>query len=599
MALDHCFLGMCLQELDPKGVRLFGFPEFLTGLALMVLAWTIADYRYKFRVRTAPVVSIPPATFYLMGTLGLLTLGTDLWRSEGWRVPEGGLLSPLLWQGLLGMAFLVTFLGWAWFALIRPARFSRYNAIRYAQEIYRGILRSHPTEMPELADELARSAKGIVRLSYEVNDVSALVAADYTWDSSWWQFKKRYWVSPRRFAYEIMLMMGDRKFCKMIVESSPATAIAFFHEAASAEKYNLPLSTFAKNITSEAVANPASFAYHEVGGYYTGYFGHYKPMTQALYKKLALVETLDEVFDVHYEERGRWTAKEWTVYTRLLLKTFQQFAEQRVDRHPPHFLNRAFGIVQGSASDLRWSRDNSLIWPERDSTARLRIALEFADECINLLEENKWSAPGRSWIKGEREFSSIFSQIVEIQQELIFVSATVRESVDNNWHIHYGLAWSKIFDRHVNGSVAIAIQRRMLELMYKEVTEMTTMANYKGAAILAISLNVLGLKSGSHLKAHMRAYHKLILRWTKNNFARIALENPGVAESSLVEGFTYDKEESRITRTQPGILGKGPTHRHFDVDPLPEDKATKKIAARRGARKTTKPKVSAKSGKDE
>lgn len=55
MVAEQCIWGVCFVPLNGSGQKFFGFSEFLAGLALMVLAWTIADVRYRFRVRTAPI----------------------------------------------------------------------------------------------------------------------------------------------------------------------------------------------------------------------------------------------------------------------------------------------------------------------------------------------------------------------------------------------------------------------------------------------------------------------------------------------------------------------------------------------------------------
>lgn len=47
---SNAFGASAFISLDSTGQKLFGFSEFLAGLALMVLAWTIADVRYRFRV---------------------------------------------------------------------------------------------------------------------------------------------------------------------------------------------------------------------------------------------------------------------------------------------------------------------------------------------------------------------------------------------------------------------------------------------------------------------------------------------------------------------------------------------------------------------
>lgn len=102
-------------------------------------------------------------SFYVVAAIGLLTLLTDLWRAEQWLVPRGILLTPAVWQALLGGAFLLTILTWAWLGFIRPPTYGQYNAKRFGQTLYRIILNGSPTELAVIADELARSAQALVQ----------------------------------------------------------------------------------------------------------------------------------------------------------------------------------------------------------------------------------------------------------------------------------------------------------------------------------------------------------------------------------------------------------------------------------------------------
>ena len=55
MPSDFCYGFLCFVPLEGDVPQIFGFSEFIAGLALMVLAWTIAGIAYRFRVRTAPI----------------------------------------------------------------------------------------------------------------------------------------------------------------------------------------------------------------------------------------------------------------------------------------------------------------------------------------------------------------------------------------------------------------------------------------------------------------------------------------------------------------------------------------------------------------
>ena len=146
MSNDSIFGFIRFIPLDANAPKFFGFSEFLAALALMVLAWTIADVRYRFRLMTTPL-PLEKITFVTISCVGILTLLTDLWRAEEWLVPAGHLLTPAGWQAILGGVFLLTFLSWVWFAFIRPPIYGKRNAKRCAQTLYRFILKGNPAEL--------------------------------------------------------------------------------------------------------------------------------------------------------------------------------------------------------------------------------------------------------------------------------------------------------------------------------------------------------------------------------------------------------------------------------------------------------------------
>ena len=122
--------------------------------------------RYKFRVATAPI-PLQVTTYSVVGIIGQLTRLTDWWRAEQWLAPEGPFMTSARWQALLGFVFLTNFMVWVWLAFVKPPSYSRWNAFRFAREIYRTVLRGSPTELPEIADERARSARALVRHAWQ------------------------------------------------------------------------------------------------------------------------------------------------------------------------------------------------------------------------------------------------------------------------------------------------------------------------------------------------------------------------------------------------------------------------------------------------
>ena len=190
--------------------------------------------------------------------VGILTLLTDLWRAQGWYVPKGNLLTPASWQALLAALLLVTFLTWALFAFIRPPKFGKRNATRYVQAMYSLIVKGSPVELAVIAGELTNSANSLVRHATGIDKLRRL-------DERYAQQQK----APSKaetFANDLLLLIADKRFCRAVVASSPGTAWALFDEIGKAEKYGVPIQTFAQNLVTEALANKDSFIYRETAG---------------------------------------------------------------------------------------------------------------------------------------------------------------------------------------------------------------------------------------------------------------------------------------------------------------------------------------------
>ena len=82
MTVEPCLGDLCFVAVDVTAPKFFGFSEYLAALALMVVVWTTTDIRYRFRIATAPL-PLHRLTFASIASVGVLTLLTDLWRTEG------------------------------------------------------------------------------------------------------------------------------------------------------------------------------------------------------------------------------------------------------------------------------------------------------------------------------------------------------------------------------------------------------------------------------------------------------------------------------------------------------------------------------------
>lgn len=565
MAVEQCFLCVCLTPLNSNGQKFFGFSEFLAGLALMVLAWTIADVRYRFRVQTAPIPLLG-ITFSVVAAVGVLTLLTDLWRAEEWLVPKGDLLTAGSWQAILGGLFLLTFLTWMWFAYIRPPTYGRHNAERFAQTLYRFILKGSPAELAVIADELAYSARSLVRHATERGRLKShqLERAD----------EKKVPPKVEEYANDLLLLIADKRLCRAIVESSPGTALAVFQAISDTKKYDIQVKIFARNIVNEALANKDSFLYHEAEGYESGLLGYHKPLSQAMFANYKMVEKIETLLNPDIYGKREWDAAQWKAYCRLVLMTFNSFIQEEFGDHS-FVLYSAKGYIENAASDLYTLNGLTNIW-DTDSYRRLRVVVEFVNDVVKIFDEK--GVPDYVHLRVREKHGhpreTIYDHIASMIFEVLLHASAVRSPQWGCWTIQHNEVWAKLFNlNHLDGPAGKVLKFKVRRLLYDEISDMKSFPNFKGAKILGLCLNVMGLtiRLGDYHK-DTRALQRAVLAWTKKNFVWLYGYNPSVAEACLVDGMTFDVERRRLVRTSPADgLRREPSYIYLELDPPPPE----------------------------
>lgn len=564
MAAEQCYEFVCFIPLDASGQKFFGFSEFLAALALMVLAWTIADVRYRFRVRTAPI-PLQGVTFAVVAVVGVLALITDLWRAEQWLVPRGNLLTPASWQALLGAVFLLTFLIWAWFAFIRPPTYGRHNAERFAKTLYRFVLKGSPAELAVIADELAYSVKSLVRNACDKGTLRRYQA----------QADEKKWKLPKVEAYanDLLLLIADKRLCRVIVESSPITALAVFQEIGDTKKYDIQVGTFAKNIVSEAIANRDSFLFHEAEGYDSGLIGYHKPLSQAMFSNYQMVEAIGTMLDPDYPDSSKWDAVQWEAYCRAVLMTFRSYVEEGYGGHS-FVLYRAIGNIERIASDVYKLNGVANVAWDNDALARLRIAVDFIGDAVKILDEKGVPDHIQLRLREKKGTSreSVYDHLASMIFEVVFAASAVTSPRSECWWVQHNTVWGDLFELHkLDNHAGRVVQFKARRLLYDEILRMNEFPNFKGAKILGLCLNVMELKvRPGNFGRESRALQKAVLAWTKRHFAWLQAYNPRVAEACLVDGMTYDAENLRIVKTYPAEgLRREPHYEYLQLAPPP------------------------------
>ena len=256
---------------------LFGLAEYLTALALLFVVLTVSDFRYRYRLQVTRL-NLIKTSFYVAFGIGFIILAIDAWVSNGWLVPAI-LNSANNIKLLLALLFLSMTCYMSYVAFVSPPRFSRWNSRKAFDAMHHYVARGNPEQLFVVADWLGASAERIISLAANRTPRSASLGGESALDHS-------------DYAAYALLLLGDQKLCRQMVEKSPWTIAEFFRTAGQHPHANLPMSQFARNIGTELVVNPLSALYFEDDGFESGFLGFTKPISTSVYGDWQLVEDL-------------------------------------------------------------------------------------------------------------------------------------------------------------------------------------------------------------------------------------------------------------------------------------------------------------------
>lgn len=537
----------------------FGFAEFIGAFALLAIVFTIADVQYRFRISVSPL-PLPSITFWSIGVIGFGTLSTELWVAQGWFVIYVPHMTYGVIQGLFAAGFLTIAMAWLYFAFLKPPIFSKWNAKRYGQVLFSYLLRGSESELPVIATEVSRSADKLI-------EIFANHRAGFREQRQKQERGEKIYPNPGNYASDIMRMIGNRKFCRHIVASSPGTAIRLFQAASNQKVYDAPIGQFAKNISTEAIQNPDSNLYHEDSHYQSGLFGHLKPFTHAIYGSYRLVEKLGSEFyasplDVDFKITRDWTAPQLEAYARAVLTTYADRLSNGIWYEHSFSLTRAFEKFHDGCSDI-YTLDG-VEGGDPDIRDRLRVCVRFVTDLIELLMKYedkiviKFSKPDK-----KRAGYDIYDQVAELMSEIIYNAAGVTKPWWPCWNIQHNIVWTAFFDRYNDNKTHKVIRFKLRRLIYEEIIEFdkyTDFKSFKAAQYLRICLNCMGFRPGDkqHRICGTEPLKKVVLGWVMKNYRALHKNHPTVAEACLVEGVTYDAENKQLVKTYAQLADKEP-----------------------------------------
>jgi hypothetical protein len=535
--------GFFLEPAIPDNGNYFGFAQFLSTLALLVVVFNVSDYRYKYRLSVLRhdirAISI---AISICVAIGLLI--TDVWFNNHLKILHflNNYSNITIFLAAIFLT-LVVYIVCACFLF--PTRFRSTNALSFFQSTTYYIHQGNKERLQAVGEELRPAVADIFRYA-------SLVKIQGNHASQ----KK-----VEACAHDLLLALADPRFCSVIVDRVPGLALQCFEAAKIYQTAAFGL--FARNIGTEFIMNTESSFYQEESGYNSGYFGYARPITKIVFGSYELIEQCAanflSPFDLNHQIIEELSYRQLQGFTRGALAFFDDYLRQTGGRSHSYTLERILSLLESCIRTL-YKLDNS-VRPEFNFTLseeykKLRAVMNFVTVYIDML--SKFEIKPRSKKPNKEEFYDTYDGISNLIYEIMLSSAYVSTPEAVSWYIQHNGVWREIFS--FNNSAAMkAVRFKVRRLLFDQLKELDRFPNFVGGHILGFCLNVLGLDAGRRDRTHLREEYPLrvcAIKWSKKNYTRLLENHPEVAKVCLQGSISYRADPPRLVKTYSNATKK-------------------------------------------
>ena len=456
-------------------------------------------------------------------------------------------------QATLGFCFLFCFMLWIYYAFLRPPTFSKRNQIKYINALYKYITKGVEQELAIITDELGRSASALIKHSGKGDGVTTQVAND------------------------ILYLIGNKNFCRILVTTSPRTATYLFVSTDIYKKYDVPLHQFSANVSQEVIKNKNSIIYHEDNSYYSGLMGEIQEWSKSFYGNYLLIDTLHDnhlsPFDFNYKSFLSFDSEQWDVYFRAstIYLNEKLIAEKFIDT------NSVLTSILEKISLC--TQDTYLIDKLEDESIRnelvdkLKSSIDFIGDMFEITSKLKAKTLYQYSVRDRGRYNfDIHYYVSEALIELIFKASQCQADNFSTWHIQNNIVWHGIFSPHreIRGDFYNKAIRKTIRKIYNELKSIENIANFKNTRIAGLLLNILGLNQGPCFATRGNRRLMLIKNLTqkiiKENFVVILEQQPEVAQNMLPKCISYDPEKKCLIKTYSVGINKEAPKNYLYLD---------------------------------
>ncbi|MFT5718347.1 MAG: hypothetical protein ACI9T7_002554 [Oleiphilaceae bacterium] len=383
------------------------------------------------------------------------------------------------------------------------------------------------------------------------------------------------------FARDMVLLLANKKLCRIIAKDSPAIAIDLFkHLSEQKALYSSAFETVTRNLSSAFINDTDSLLYHEDDGYDFGLLGYVKPLSKAIYGDYGLIEMLGHrsPLDIHYKEIQNWSAEQLQKYSQCVLLTVNSFLEQDQWYIQSYVLNRALSSFESQTCFVYKLNDIDGGLYDSEIYKKFEVVINFANDLIVALSEAGDTPDSYKLKNKDKSQIDLYDRIAMLISTCVHVASKIRISSWDSHSIQHNLVWATFFDFGSKDDKAERIVLfKVRRLIYDHIIKLERSYNMQAAGYLGFCLNVLGVifTDRKHdLNNNSWPLKKVVINWTKKNFLRLHKEAPEVFERAVLGSITFCEKNNTLVKTYIKMPGR---EAHKEVMKLELEKKVQKF----------------------
>lgn len=373
-------------------------------------------------------------------------------------------------------------------------------------------------------------------------------------------------------ANDILFLIGNKNFCKVLVKTSPRTATYFFAGTGTYGNYDIPLHQFSSNISQEVIKNKNSIIYHEDNSYYSGLMGEIQEWSKSFYGNYLLVDSLHRghlsPFDFNYKSFLDFDSEQWDAYFRVGIIYLKEKLQKEKFIDTSSVLNSILDKIKHCTKNTYMIDKLEDESKKNELMDKLRSSINFIADMFDVTSKLQAKSIYQYNVKDrDNHVFDMHYYVSDILLELLFNASKCQADNFFTWHIQNNIVWDGIFFPHKenNGDFYKKSKRKLIRKIYNELNEIINIANFKNTRIAGLILNVLGLAPGPCYATKSDRRLLLIKNLTQNiikeHFLTILEQQPEVAQNMFPKCISYDPEKKCLIKTYSrGINKEAPKH---------------------------------------